>query len=50
MAKVRRPPTLSTPMMVWTHSYKMALPALRAPSVLVATCAKMSLIWSLASA
>ena len=40
----------STPMMVCTHSYRMAFPALRAPSVLVATCARMSLMASLADA
>ena len=48
MANTLRPPMDSTPMMVSTHSYKMAFPAFRAPSVLVATCARMSLIASLA--
>ena len=37
MASTRRPPMDSVPMMVCTHSYRMAFPALRAPSVLVAT-------------
>ena len=38
MASTRRPPMDSVPMIVCTHSYRMAFPALRAPSVLVATC------------
>ena len=50
MASTLRPPMDSTPMMVCTHSYRMAFPALRAPSVLVATCARMSLMASLADA
>lgn len=33
-----------TPMMVCTHSYRMAFPALRAPSVLVATYAPAQLV------
>ena len=37
MASTRRPPMDSVPMMVCTHSYRMAFPALRVPSVLVAT-------------
>ena len=37
-------------MMVLTASYRMALPALRLPSTLAATCARMSVIASLASA
>ena len=41
MASTRRPPMASTltAMMVCTHSYWMALPALRALSADVATCA-----------
>ena len=38
-ASTRRPPMASTAMMVCTHSYRMALPALRLPSMPVATCA-----------
>mmetsp|Transcript_434 Transcript_434/g.1116 ORF Transcript_434/g.1116 Transcript_434/m.1116 type:complete len:209 (-) Transcript_434:463-1089(-) len=48
MANTRRPLMLSTPMIVCTHSYSTALPALREASTLEATCARMSLIWSLA--
>ena len=50
MASTLRPPMDCTPMMVCTHSYRMAFPAFRAPSVFVATCAKMSLMASLAAA
>ena len=39
MASTRRPPRLSMPIMVCTHSYRMAFPALRVPSCPVATCA-----------
>ena len=38
MASTRRPPRLSMPMIVCTHSYKIAFPALRVPSCPVATC------------
>ena len=50
MASTLRPPMDCTPMMVCTHSYRMAFPAFRAPSVFVATCARMSLMASLAAA
>jgi hypothetical protein len=40
-ASTRRPPIASTPMIVCTVSYRMALPAFLLPSVLVAACATM---------
>mmetsp|Transcript_4732 Transcript_4732/g.9633 ORF Transcript_4732/g.9633 Transcript_4732/m.9633 type:complete len:249 (-) Transcript_4732:520-1266(-) len=46
MASTRRPPMLSTPMMVCTHSYRIEFPAFLLPSTFVATCARMSAIWS----
>jgi hypothetical protein len=38
MASTRRPPMASIDMIVFTHSYKIALPAFLLPSVFVATC------------
>ncbi len=38
MASTRRPPIASIDMIVFTHSYKIALPAFLLPSVFVATC------------
>lgn len=40
-ASTRRPPIASTPMIVCTVSYRMALPAFLLPSVLVAACYTM---------
>mmetsp|Transcript_14919 Transcript_14919/g.36602 ORF Transcript_14919/g.36602 Transcript_14919/m.36602 type:complete len:306 (+) Transcript_14919:2877-3794(+) len=45
-ARTRNPSSLSMPMIVWTHSYRMALPAFFDESVLVATCANTSFISS----
>jgi hypothetical protein len=43
-ASTRRPPIASTPMIVCTVSYRMALPAFLLPSVLVAACYTMSVV------
>mmetsp|Transcript_39471 Transcript_39471/g.130653 ORF Transcript_39471/g.130653 Transcript_39471/m.130653 type:complete len:276 (-) Transcript_39471:331-1158(-) len=45
-ARTRRPDSTSIAIMVRTHSYRIALPAFFADSVFVATCARMSFIWS----
>lgn len=42
VAKTLNPPAPPIPKIVFTHSYKIALPVFFAPSVLVATYAKVS--------
>mmetsp|Transcript_63485 Transcript_63485/g.194158 ORF Transcript_63485/g.194158 Transcript_63485/m.194158 type:complete len:229 (+) Transcript_63485:535-1221(+) len=49
IASTLKPLSASMDMIVKTHSYNMALPVFFAPSVFVATCARMSFISSLAS-